>query len=299
MTVPYNKPWLSYNEQLQLLKNRGLLVGDDRKAEQFLSHVNYYRISGYCLAFEKDRHAFQPGTTFDQIIAAYHFDVTLRDLLTEALEVVEVDLRTKLAYEFGNSYGAFGHIDASNFYSRFDHLKWLTRLQEEADRSSELFIKHFKATYDDFPNLPVWTVTEVMSFGGLSRMFQGMTRKDKAAIASRYGLQPAILESWMHHVAYVRNLCAHHSRVWDRSWSIKPTTPHGRHWKAPFLPGNGRLFVTLLLLRYLLKRIPAESQFANDWKHRIENHVATPPAVIEPSRVMGLAADWSSNRNWK
>lgn len=299
MTVPFNKPWLDYAGQLQKLKGRGLLVDDDTRAEQVLSHLNYYRFSGYCLAFEKDRHAFQPGTTFDQIVDAYHFDVGLRDLLTEALEVVEVELRAKVAYEFGQRYGAFGHTDAGNFFSKFEHEKWLTRLQEEADRSSELFIKHFKATYDEFPNLPVWTVTEVMSFGGLSRMFQGMNSKDKSAIASRYKLQASVLQSWMHHVTYVRNLCAHHSRVWDRSWSIKPTTPHGREWKAPFLPGNSRLFVTLLLLRYLLKRIPAESQFARNWKDRVESHLATPPTVDDPARVMGLAADWVSNKNWK
>lgn len=299
MTVPFNKPWLDYAGQLQKLKGRGLLVDDHAKAEQFLSHLNYYRFSGYCLAFEKGRHAFKPGTRFAQIVDAYHFDVGLRDLLTEALEVVEVELRAKVAYEFGQRYGAFGHTDAGNFFGRFDHAQWLTRLQEEADRSSELFIKHFKATYDEFPDLPIWTVTEVMSFGGLSRMFQGMNSKDKSGIASRYKLQAAVLQSWMHHVTYVRNLCAHHSRVWDRSWSIKPTIPHGREWKAPFLPSNRRLFVTLLLLRYLLKRIPAESQFARSWKDRVESHLATPPSVDDPARVMGLAAGWTSNKNWK
>lgn len=144
MSQPYQKGWLSYADQVQLLQKRGLVVSDLRKAEQFLSHLNYYRFSGYCLAFKSQRH------------------------------------------------------------------------QEEANRSSELFVTHFKQAYIEFPDLPVWMVTEVKSFGGLSKMFMGMSRSDQKSISSRYGLQPSIFQSWMHHFVYVRNLCAHHSRLWDR-----------------------------------------------------------------------------------
>jgi abortive infection bacteriophage resistance protein len=165
--IPFSKPWLSYAGQVQLLQQRGLTVPDPQAAEQFLSHLNYYRFSGYCLAFENGRHNFNGGTTFDEVVAAYHFDLTLRDLLTEALEVVEVDLRAAIAYGFGRKYGAFGHTDPANFYSHFKHAIWLDGLRKEADRSSELFVQHFRQTYAEFPDLPVWIVTEVMSFGTL------------------------------------------------------------------------------------------------------------------------------------
>jgi abortive infection bacteriophage resistance protein len=88
-------------------------------------------------------------------------------------------------------------------------------------------------------------VTEVMSFGGLSKMFMGMSRRDQKVISNRYGLQPIILQSWMHHFVYVRNLCAHHSRVWDRVWAIKPTLPYGKDWAAPNLRSNRHLLATL------------------------------------------------------
>ena len=87
--IPISKPWLSYADQVQLLRQRGLTVPDPQAAEEFLSHLNDYRFSGYCLAFEYGRHSFHTGTTFDDTLAAYHVDLTLRDLLTEALEVVE------------------------------------------------------------------------------------------------------------------------------------------------------------------------------------------------------------------
>ena len=94
---PYKKPWLSYPDQIVRLIQRGLSVPDAADAERFLTHVNYYRLSGYCLAFEQQRHTFFSGVTFDDIASAYAFDVVLRDLLTEALEVIEIDVRTCLA----------------------------------------------------------------------------------------------------------------------------------------------------------------------------------------------------------
>jgi abortive infection bacteriophage resistance protein len=117
----YAKPWLSYSEQVARLADRGLSVPDAAAAERFLTHVNYYRFSGYCLAFEQQRHVFLPGVTFDDIAGAYAFDVVLRDLLTEALEVIEIDVRTCLAHSFGQRHGPFGHTDPANFFRRFDH----------------------------------------------------------------------------------------------------------------------------------------------------------------------------------
>lgn len=223
----------------------------------------------------------------------------MRDLVTEALEIIEVDLRAAIAYFFGQRYGAFGHTVATNFYVGFGHTDWLLRLQEEANRSSELFVNHFQQAYVEFPDLPVWMVTEVMSFGGLSKMFMGMSRRDQKVISNRYGLQPIILQSWMHHFVYVRNLCAHHSRVWDRVWAIKPTLPYGKDWAAPNLRSNRHLLATLMLLRYWLKRIPAANRFASNWKIRVEQHLQSPPAVASPDTRMGLTQSWMSNPIWK
>ena len=295
----YQKPWLSYADQIALLSSRGLVIANVPAATDFLRHVSYYRFSGYCLAFEMSRHNFRPGITFEQVQAAYEFDLALRDVVTEALEVVEVDFRTTVAYHFGGRYAAFGHTDPANFFSRFDHAAWMKRLHEETRRSSELFVTHFKATYCGFPDLPVWVVTENMSFGSLSKMCRGMLKPDQKAIAHNYGLQPDVLESWMHHMTYVRNLCAHHSRLWDRVWSIKPHLPYARTWRPPYLPGNNRLFATLLILNHLMGRSPAVTHFAADWRARVETLIDQPPAVPGSVSMMGLTATWKAHPLWK
>lgn len=305
----FNKTWLPYADQVALLQKRGLVVADPAAAGAFLSHVNYYRFSGYCLAFESARHTFIPNTTFEQVQAAYEFDRVLRDLITEALEVIELDVRTAVAYHFGQTHGAFGHTDPANFYAHFNHQAWtdargrrvpgwIDKLHEEADRSSELFVTHYRATYAEFPDLPIWMATEVMSFGALSQMFKGMLRPDQKAVAARYGRQPSDLASWLHHMVYVRNLCAHHSRLWDRIWSIKPDLPAGKGWSPPLLSSNNRLFATLLILCSMLGKCPTMSAFTASWRQRIEALLVNPPTAPNAAALLGLTANWKTHPCW-
>ena len=210
-----------------------------------------------------------------------------------------MDIRTRVAYHFGNLHGPFGHTEAARFFPGFRHGVWTNRLRREAQRSRELFVTHFRKTYVEFPDLPVWVVTETMSFGTLSQMYKGMIKADKKEIARYYHLQPYVLESWMHHLVYARNLCAHHSRLWDRIWAIKPVLPHGQKWSPPLLPGNNRLFVTALILWYFLSHIPAVRDFATAWHSRVADHLEQPPAVHDSLNLMGLTDDWSDHPVWK
>jgi abortive infection bacteriophage resistance protein len=295
---PYNKPWLSHADQVQLLIDRGLVVANVAEARRFISHINYYRFSGYCLAFENPRHQFIAGTTFEQVRSAYDFDMSLRDLVTESLEVVEVDLRATIAYVFGQRHGAFGHTDPANFFAKAAHADWLDRLREEADRSSELFVTHFRANYGEFPDLPIWVAAEVISFGALSKMIKWMLTADKKAVAARYGLQPAELENWTHHLSYVRNLCAHHLRLWDRLYTIRPVMLKGVQWQPPHIQSNDRLFATLLVLRRLLMRCFGTGTFPVDWRDRVNALMQNPPTAPAALNRMGMQAGWEANPIW-
>jgi abortive infection bacteriophage resistance protein len=299
MSIPYSKPWLPIPDQLQKLKSYGLTVADDTAACEFLRHINYYRFSGYSLAFEQQRHVFRPGATFDQIRAAYYFDRALRDLVTESLEVIELDLRANVAYSFGKNRQPFGHTDPNKFFHTFRHQDWLAKLHEETGRSDELFVEHYKNIYAEFPDMPIWVATEIMSFGALSKMYSGMLRADQKDIASRYRVQPDTLRSWFHHLVYTRNLCAHHLRLWDRKWAIRPDLPAGNAWQAPAVPDNARLFASLLVQAKFLLHCPAEKAFGNDWRMRVEGLLdsQTPP-VPDASSRMGLPANWKAHPLW-
>ncbi|HZK81619.1 MAG TPA: Abi family protein [Humisphaera sp.] len=296
--VGFLKPWKSCAEQVGILASRGLQIADPVAAEKFLSHINYYRFSGYCLAFERSRHVFEPGVTFEHIRQAYVFDWTLRDLISDALEVVEIDIRATIAQHFGHKYGPFGHANAVNFFHRFNHPEWIEKLHEESMRSSELFVVHFRRTYLEFPDLPIWMSTEIMSLGALSKRANGMFKDDLKVVGRKYNLQPQDFPDWIHHLVYVRNLCAHHARIWDRTWAIKPTLPAAFAWQPPKLPGNNRLFVTLLILSSMLKRCPSMTDFRAGWRKRIEEHIKNPPAAPDALGKMGLTANWFAHPFW-
>jgi abortive infection bacteriophage resistance protein len=299
MAKPFDKPWLSISDQIQKLQGYGLTISDVPAASAFLEHINYYRFCGYGLAFEKSRHVFLPGTTFEQVRSAYEFDRSLRDLVTESLEVIELDLRTTIAHFFGKKYGAFGYVSEKSFFHTDRHREWLSNVCAETVRSSELFVKHHKEVYQEFPNMPIWVATEIMSFNTLSKMYSFMWKDDKKVIAARYHVQPDILGTWLHHLVYVRNLCAHHSRLWDRIWAIKPNFPAGKNWESPLVPSNMRLFATLLIQSAILRYCLAERSFALGWRVRIEelliNRTPAAPNVIIK---MDLPIDWQKHPLW-
>ncbi len=296
----YTKPWLSCQDQLRLLASRGLAIGDADRAATTLSHLEYYRFSGYCLAFEVSRHEFAPGVSFDDVYSAYEFDRGLRRLLTEALEWIEIDFRTVLAHEFAQRHGPFGHRKATLFAAGFDHALWIERARETARRSSEVFVTHYRGKYQEFPDLPIWALVEILSFGSVSKLFKGMLRDDQRPVGRRYARQPSDLSSWLHHLSYMRNSCAHYARVWDRVHPIAPKRPAGNAWSTRQIPQNNRVFMTLLVLASLLSRVDALAVCRSSWARRVERHISdSTPRVQHAWSQMGIPSDWTDHPEWR
>jgi len=274
-------------------------VIDRAAAETFLRHVNYYRFSGYGLAFESSRHTFIQGVCFDDIRMAYVFDVALRDCVTEALEVIEIDIRSNIALIFGQRYGATGHTIRGNFRTQFCFDDWTVKIHEESARSNELFVEHFRQNYLGFPNLPCWIVTEVMSFGALSKMYYGLLDQCQTPIANRYGMQKGDLASALHHLSYVRNVSANHCRLWDRIWAIEPRLPRGQNWQSPLIPDRRRVFASLLLMYRVLKKCSGQESFAVDWRRRINELMKQTPRVQNALDRMGMPKRWYAHPLWR
>ena len=306
---PYDKEWLSIEGQIERLQSYGLEVGDPKVAQSFLHHANYYRFAGYCLAFEESRHKFHEGVTFEQVSYAYEFDSRLRDLFSQALQWIEIDLCAATAHYFGEKYGPFGHVDAGNFTDKFGnephtkrplyHADWLKVLQEEAQRSQEIFIDHFRRSYSEFPNLPIWTLTEVMTFGRLARMIRGMKRIDRKNVGyGLYGIPEPVFFSLVHHLHYVRNCCAHHSRLWDRTWKVSSTLPQHSDWKHPMIQSKKRVFTTLLLMKQLLDSCDAIETNVREWQQKVNELLSGLPDFKNASARIGLPKNWETHPVW-
>lgn len=297
---PYTKPALSYADQVARLQQRGMQIADPVAAASKLASISYYRLSAYWHPFRlRDatgavESQFSPNTAFEAVIDLYEFDRGLRLLVMDALERIEVVARTAVTHRLGSAYGAFGHEDPANFHPKFDHANWIQGLREETSRSRDAFVEHFKINYAGYPVLPIWMTTELISLGSLSRLYRGMTSVDKHAVAAHFNLHPKRLQDWLHVLTYVRNVCAHHSRLWNRELAISPSAMHEPEWCQPILPRRDRLFCVLLILRFML----GQSGNGTDWRDTC-NALFIPIAMeARWRRAMGFPDNWLTHPIW-
>jgi abortive infection bacteriophage resistance protein len=299
--LPYGKPALSYAQQVAQLVARGMAVSEPLAAEAFLSKTSYYRLSAYWYPFRlrnadgSVQDAFEAGTSLDHVIQLYEFDRELRLLVLDALERVEVAVRTAVTHELAMTHGAFGHEVAAHFHPQFNHAVWLNKLRTETGRSTDAFVDHFQSRYSDYPALPIWMCTEVVSIGALSLLYKGMQNKDKAAVAATFGMHPKRLQDWLHVLSYVRNVCAHHSRLWNRELAIKPRSMPEPEWNAPLLPSNSRLFCVLLMLTILLNK----SGGSLAWRGQCTGLLRRLATAPRWRAAMGLPSQWEEHPLWK
>lgn len=295
----YAKPPLTYEQQADQLLQRGM-VGDRALIIQRLTSVNYYRLSGYWFTFCRPNDTFEPGTSFDIVWERYRFDRRLRLLMMDAIERIEVAVRTQLAYLHSHWYGPFAYAGQPLSLPNLTpnrHTQFLDRLQEEVDRSQEMFVDHFYRKYgDSHASLPVWMATEVMAFGSMLSFFRGTEQDIKREIARKFAVPDVVLESWLLHLNTVRNICAHHGRFWNRELGNNPLLPTNatKHpqWFAPVRVPNRRAFVALTICKYCLDRIAPQSRWANRVKALLEEF----PGIPRPS--MGFPANWEQCPIW-
>jgi abortive infection bacteriophage resistance protein len=269
MKSSFTKPPLTWQQQVDRLEQRGMLIHDRQEAEFYLRHLNYYRLIGYTLPFESDHatHQFRPGTSFRDVLNLYLFDRELRLIVLDAIERVEVSVRSRWAYEMAHLHGPHGYLE-EELAQRIDlYQKNLASLRKEAGRSDEMFIRHFRDRYAEALR-PSWAVCEVMTLGQLSKWFTNLKpMATRRAIAGPFGIDERTMQSWLHHLSYVRNVCAHHSRFWDRRFRIVPEMPRTKPptLRPQLVAGSRRSYNTLTILGYLLDLISP----SHGWRSRL------------------------------
>lgn len=292
----YEKEPLSFEEQADRLIQRGL-IAERAELIRRLEAVSYYRLSGYLYPFrEEERDAFKEGTKLELIWDRYCFDRRLRVLVLDAIERVEVSLRTKVVYHFAHQYGAFGHLDEANLpkLQVSEYLEWRTGIFDETKRSKELFRKHLFKKYTAHQNLPLWMAAELMTMGRLLTFFRGVEPGLKRKVGEVYGLADEVIFSWLRSLNSVRNTCAHHARFWNRELGYPPQLPkNDPDWQGENKPQQNRCGVILLICRYMLQRISPTSR----WHERVEALFNEYPEI--PSYYMGLPADWKQHPIWQ
>ena len=296
MKRPFTKPATTYAEQVALLQERGMSVEDPAEVEFYLRHLNYYRLGAYWLPFEEDHaaHRFLPGTKFSDVLNLYIFDRELRLLILDAIERIEVSVRSQWAYQMAHQHGTHAHLDRTLAHNSRHWQFNLEKLEKEVERSDETFIQHLTQTYcEALP--PVWAVCEVMSLGLLSRWYGNLRpMPTRRAIASVYGIDQRVMESWLHHLTFIRNTCAHHSRLWNREFTITPELPRSKPSQlvGEFVGGSRKLYNTLTILLYFMDIIAPQ----HHWRWRLKELIA---GHAIPVGAMGFPEDWEARAIWQ
>lgn len=243
---------MSIDEQVENLKELGLIINDEEKVKEFLNDVSYFRlIKAYSIGLKKKNDKYYSGTTFDTIKELYLFNCNFRQALFAQIEKVEINLRCRIANYFSCKYGNFGYEDAANFENANYHANFLSEINNEIDRNSKAaFVKNFRNNYET-DKIPLYALIELLSFGTLSKFYKNMKKEDKKAVAQIYGVKYTYLESWIEHIAFVRNICAHYGRLYNVNLSKTPSL-YKQYTKQGIT--SVRVFATLVCLGNILPR---------------------------------------------
>lgn len=304
MWVKFKKPALTFEQQADLLISRGL-EGDRDLIINRLSMVSYYRLSGYWYTFRKEDPSnpgrrldhFQDGTKFDSIWYRYVFDRHLRLLVMDAIERIEIAVRTSLAFQHAHAHGPFAYADDPNSLAKLDvedRKKLKQSVKGEFKRSKESFVTHFKSKYGDSHNdLPVWMAVEIMTFGSMHTVYRGSSQTIRKNISRTFGVHENVFGTWMLTIQTVRNICAHHSRLWNREIGTKPVIPNKLpEWNTPVAIGNSRMFAVLTICKWSLDRIAPQSSWHQRFKALLDEY----PDI--PLISMGFPENWEECPIW-
>ena len=246
-----HQPPMTIDEQVENLKNIGLIVDDEEYAKKILNDISYFRlIKAYSLNLKSKNGCYNKQTAFKEIVDLYLFNSNFRQLIFPEIEKVEINVRCRLANFFAEQYGVLGYLQAENFSNENYHAQFLEDIKEEVRRNSKApFVRNFKENYEG-GNLPIYALVEVFSFGTLSKFYKNMLNKDKKAIAKTFGVGYTYFESWLESISYVRNICAHYGRIYNAKLSKTPIL-YKEYTQVGI--GNNRIYGVLLCLKYLLK----------------------------------------------
>lgn len=315
----YPKKALTLNEQADLLLSRGL-VADKTELIERLKVVNYYRLSGYLYPLRQPDDTYLPGTTLELVWRRYNFDRRLRIILLDAIERIEVAVRTRLVYHFVQAHGPFGHLNEKNLpgfkkrpcwqrwwrnvkallklkgLERTDYQNWLAKLDNEMRRASDTFVKHFRTKYgDSHEHLPLWMSCELTTCETTMQFMGAVEPSILRLAAADFGFPDEQLKSWTKAIFTLRNTCAHHARTWNRVFGVKPSVPgknKNPQWHTQPGFANDRVGLQLTVCHFWLGKVSSTTK----WTERLFALFDEFPEI--PLHDMGIPATWREHVLW-
>ena len=304
MLRPYKKQPLAIPDQIEKLKSKGLLFENDSSSEHFLKNNNYYRFSGYTYSFRNQscpNRFFKKGTYFEDIVSLYHFDSQLRSFILNAIEKIEIAFRTQIINQYSITHkNSHWNQDPSHFLKISENSVFLNDMNNYLGKCKDEFVLHYKKNYNFPENPPCWVYFELMNFGQLTSLYENLNTSTscKVDIAKYFGFtKTRDLEQWMRALRMTRNICAHHSRLWNKSISAN-ILQNSKNLQRPFIenipvnPNQNKIYAIICGIQYLLNIIEPSNDFRKElkliMKQKSKNEL----------KAMGFVKDWEKEPFW-
>ncbi len=304
------KYWKSIDEQIAIIRSRGMAVDDEAHAAHFLRRVGYYRLSGYWYPFRtfngdgSRSDTFIEGSRFEDVIALYLFDRELRLLALDAIERIELAIQVEIAHMLGQR-DTFAHENPDELHGEFskktrqgdrtNHYYWLEGYRSLVNRSRRKpFVAHNLTTYG---KLPIWVAIEVFDFGTLSKLYAGMKINDKIAIEKQFGLNEGKhLQTWLRSLNFIRNTAAHQSRLWNCNVLELSNVPRTKSQLLQLK--NSRSFLYFCIMQTIMRVVCLDS----NWGKRFTDLMGSFPDVENGALKisdMGVVDGWETWAMWR
>jgi abortive infection bacteriophage resistance protein len=292
----YNKPVITLNDQIALLRRRGMIIPSPKKARAVLQMLNFYRFNGYALVYASPGGArpqqFVVGTRFGDVVKRIEFDRALRAHVMAAIDQIEVAVRSVITSEAALHYSEpHWFLNISRFNSHKEHARFVGKWVNEYARSDETFAKHYRMRYTEPFLPPAWVIAELTSLGTWSMLYKCLVdRAVKLRISQVFNLSPDTFASNLHALTYLRNLCAHHARVYNRVFTVKPSLAQRTGNRIP-LPQDTMFSAQAGVIRVMLEVIAPRSTWVRDLRRLILKH-----GILDSD--LGFPVHWERHPFW-
>ena len=259
------KQFRSLNEQIDILKSKGLIIEDENEAKEILLRENYFFINGYRVLLMNSYadKSFIVGSTFRELHGIFLFDRYIRNILFKYLMMIENHLKSVISYQLSLKYGYRDkeYLNPRNFTSDRDKHRRVRDIIDKMKRQIRINGNHHMATMhyiNNYGYIPLWVLVKVLSFGIVCELYLILKKEDQISIADIFGVNTDYLENFLPILSNYRNLCAHEDIVYEhRTEKGILDTPYHEMLNIPkmdneYIYGKNDIFSVMIILKYLL-----------------------------------------------
>lgn len=266
--VAKNKIFKTIDEQINILKDKGLIIKKEEQTKDILLRENYFFISGYRHLFtvpgSKDK--FREGTTFEELYSTFVFDRRIRNIFFKNILIVENNVKSIISYQLSKKYGfkEKDYLNTKNFTQDQLAARQVKDVLNKVRRQVRINGRKHSATMhyiDNYGYIPMWILVKVLSFGIVAEFYSILKHDDKQNISNFYNLRPENLEKYLNILSNFRNVCAHEDVLYDhKTQRIIPNTMYHKELNIEkneedvYIYGKNDLLGLLIILKQMLRK---------------------------------------------